>query len=114
MSELPESDFLENYLIGTLTENDGEYSFRYNFKNAFPKAYLKIWEFPDVNKIYNDAETRKFVNKLIPPKNYMYLDIALKTANLTEYDEWELLKFYGLRSDDNAVLYETLPEGAII
>ena len=113
MSEPPNSNFTQNYLIGMLSENNGKYSFQYSFKNDFPLSFLKIQEFPDVGKTYGDSETRKFISKIIPPENYEFINLALETANLTEYDEWELLKHCGQSAEGNAFLYTELPKGAI-
>jgi hypothetical protein len=115
MSEAPDSAYNENYLIGILTEDDGDYSFRYKFNGKFPKEYLKIREFPDAGKIYTGQEVTRFISRILPPGNRPDINKFVKLAGLSEYDTWGMLKFYGLRVTDGSLcLYENLPEGATV
>jgi hypothetical protein len=101
-------------LIGELTEENGEYSFRYMLGNTFPEWFLQIDEFPDPVKKYGNDEVRPLIRRLIPEPDSIYLQPALKAANLNEYDEWGLLKCYGQRNmQEDVYLFEEMPEQVI-
>ena len=102
------------HLIGVLSENDGKYQFEYRFNGVFPRKYLKIREFPDISRVYYDEEARPFVERLLPERDHWLIDKILDLPGLEEYDEWELLKYYGQKnSREDAYLYENLPERVI-
>jgi hypothetical protein len=102
-------------LIGVLSENNGEFRFEYKLGGEFPYWWLAIEEFPNCNKIYDDKETRKYVNRIIPEPNSVYINNFLKNANLEKYDEWGLLKYCGAFDfRDETTLTETLPKGAYL
>jgi len=102
-------------LIGILSEANGEYQFEYKLGGYIPEWFLVIDEFPDVSKRYNGSQVEKFVKRIIPKKDGLYINELLEGANLKEYETWEMLKVFGLRNmREDAYLHETLPEGAII
>jgi len=109
------SRYPENYLIGIISEENDQYRFEYKLGGEFPKQYLRIQEFPDADKSYGDKEASNFVKRLIPRRNGPFIARALEKSCLTEYDEWELLKFYGSRNEQqDCFIYETLPEKSIV
>jgi hypothetical protein len=102
------------YLIGELTEENGEYTFEYKLGGSFPKWFLQIDEFPDPNTIYHNDVVHSFISRFIPARNQKHVGKALNAAGLTKYDEWELLKYFGpLNMKEDAYLYESLPQGVI-
>jgi len=102
-------------LIGELTEKNGKYSFKYRLGGVFPEWYLELDEFPDPVKIYGDEEVRPLINRLIPKPDSVYIKPALKEANLTEYDEWGLLVYYGRRNmKEDVYFFESILERAVI
>lgn len=103
------------YLLGILSEENGNYRFEYKWGGEVRNHILALHEFPNVCKVYEGAEVERFVNRLIPHKESIYIEDFLQKANLKEYDAWELLKAYGrVNMNDDAFLYETLPEGTIL
>ena len=103
-------------LIGILTENNGEYRFEYKLDGKVQKWFLVIKEFPDVTQVYTGEVVKKFVDCFVPERDHWGIDDYLEQAGLSEYDEWELLKFLGPRGirSGNFFLHESLPEGVIV
>ncbi len=102
-------------LIGILSEDNGKYRFEYKLDGKIQEWFLLIDEFPDVNKRYEGNDVCKFVSRMIPQRDSIYIDELLKSANLNEYDEWEMLKVFGQRNmKQDAYIYEHLPMGAIL
>jgi hypothetical protein len=102
-------------LIGELTEDDGEYTFRYRLGGTLPEWFLLLDEFPDVTKVYKGEEVRPFINRNIPRPDSKYLDLFLKEAGVTKYDEWALLSYQGkFNPREDAYLYEKIPAEAIV
>jgi hypothetical protein len=103
-------------LIGELSETDSGYQFKYRLGGSLPEWFLLLDEFPDVTKVYNGSDVERFIGRIIPSRNSKYLSGLLASANMTEYDEWELLKVFGLRniSPQDAFLHEHLPEGTVV
>ena len=90
-------------LIGELTEKKGKYSFRYTIKKDIVEFYLKIKEFPDIDKIYDDSEVRPFIDRMISYEE-----------NIGEkHNEWYILKnCYDIK---NKIFFEEeIPENTII
>ena len=104
------------HLIGILTElSEGNYQFEYKLDGKFQEWYLLIKEFPDPKKVYNGSDVERFINRLVPKRSSPYLELLLESANLKEYNEWEMIKVFGLRNmKDDAFLFEKLPERVVI
>ena len=109
-------------LMGILTELEkGKYQFEYKL-GGMPvrerQGRLTIDEFPDIRKIYtsdNGNEVENFIYRIIPREDDFYAKASLKSAKLTEYDVWELLKVFGLRNmREDAYLHEVLPKGTTV
>jgi hypothetical protein len=76
---------------------------------------LIINEFPDVTQIYTGIEVENFIFRIIPREDNIYVKGIMKTANVTEYDVWELLKALGcFNPQEDVYLHEILPEGTIV
>lgn len=103
-------------LIGELTEENGEYQFKYRLGGTFPEWYLQLREFPYADKEYSGDDVYRFVKRLIPARNDNYIRSWLRDAKLRKYDEWGLLKFYGKRNviQADAFIYEDIPQEAVI
>jgi hypothetical protein len=65
-------------LIGELTEENGEYTFKYRLGDTLPEWYLKLEYFPDITKIYKGAEVRPFVEVIVPDRNLWCMSKALE------------------------------------
>ena len=103
-------------LIGILTEvSEGNYSFEYKLDGKVQEWHLPIREFPDVTKTYNGSDVERFIDRFVPKPDDWYIHLALESANLQEYDVWELLKAFGARNKrEDAFLFESLPERIIM
>lgn len=103
-------------LIGILSENNGRYTFEYKLGGKLQEWFLRIDEFPDLTRTYDGEEVEKFIYRLIPPKDNIYIPEFLKTYNLPCYDVWEFLKAMGSHnpSRQDAFLYEKLPKNCIL
>jgi hypothetical protein len=104
-------------LIGELCEENGEYTFEYKVGGKFHEWFLRLKEFPNPQKVYKGDEVRPFIEMYIPEKNSKYLQQALKSANLSEYDEWGFLEYIERIKFDphgHAYFYKDIPQGAII
>ena len=102
-------------LIGILTELEKEkYQFEYKIGSS-RKPYLRISEFPDVNKVYTGEDVDNFIYRIIPRRDNKYANAIMAGHNITEYDVWNLLIACGTSdSQDDAYLYEELPEGTVV
>lgn len=112
-------------LIGILTElkpgpnepygQRGEYQFEYTLGKIPPKEYLKIEHFPDMTTIYTGSNVLKWLANYLPASNgKRFFETLLKTAGLTEYDEWEWLKSMGQRNvNTNVLLFDEIPKEII-
>jgi hypothetical protein len=103
-------------LIGILSEVDGQFQFEYKLGNKRRESFCYLDEFPVQDKVYVGAEADKFVYRMIPRKDHRFINELLASANLKEYNVWEMLKVFGQRnvSKQDAYLYEALPEGTVI
>lgn len=104
------------HLIGMLSQlDDGEYQFEYKLQNTAECECLVLPIFPNIYRIYNDAETRVLLDDYLPSENdTAFMREILKKTGLDHYDEWEWLRvFESADSDSETILCETLPEGTI-
>lgn len=104
------------HLIGILSQNDdGEYQFEYKLDDSVICDSLILSIFPNVDKVYNDAETRILLEDYFPSENdTVFMRDILKKSGFKHYDEWEWLKtFESDDTDSETILYETLPEDII-
>jgi hypothetical protein len=62
------------FLIGELSEENGEYRFEYKLGGYFPRWYLQLDEFPQADKVYRGEEVRPFVEKIVPKRDSVYID----------------------------------------
>ncbi|MCL2009858.1 MAG: hypothetical protein FWG71_04855 [Synergistaceae bacterium] len=101
-------------LIGILTELEKEkYQFEYKTNGSRNRA-LMISEFTDPSKVYTDDEVNNFIYRIIPKRDNIYCKGIMKTHGIAEYDVWNLLVACGQDSfQDDAYLYEELPEGTV-
>ena len=99
-------------LIGILTELEKE-RYRFEYKTGGCNVFrLMINEFPDVAKVYSDYEVDKFIYRIIPRPDKMYVGGIMKRHDIAEYDVWRLLVACGKSGvHDDAYLYEELPIG---
>ena len=109
---------LHRHLIGTLSllENK-EYQFSYNLDDDSPICRnLVLSSFPDIHKIYGNAETRTLLDDYLPSENdTAFIAEILKKTGMDYYDEWNWLLTFDADSDADTetCLFETLPDDVI-
>lgn len=104
------------HLIGILSQHDnGEYQFEYKLDDSVICKSLLLSIFPDINKTYNDTETRVLLDDYFPSENdTVFMRDILKKSGFNHYDEWEWLRtFESADPDSETILYENLPEDII-
>ena len=78
-------------LIGTITKNGAEYSFRYENPDDV-KWYQIIKPYKDTHRTYGTEEVKSLIRRMVPTdENAYYVPMYLKQYSMTEFDEWELL-----------------------
>jgi hypothetical protein len=98
---------------GISPEQNGEYEFEYLISGKFHEYCLRLPDFPDPLKIYNNNETRSLLEKYLPVPGSRWFAKSLEVAGLLEYNEWEWLKHFGKQNPDKPYLCENLPESVI-
>jgi hypothetical protein len=99
---------------GVSPEQQGVYEFEYQISGKFHENCLYLHKLDDPSKVYDNSEIAHITKNWLPQPNSIWLDGLLKTAGLTEYDEWEWLKYFGkVERQHDAFLYENLPEDVI-
>ena len=104
-------------LIGILTEiNEGNYQFEYKLNGKVQEWHLPLKEFPEVTKTYNGRDVQKFIDRMIPNKEYKFIKQALESVDMAEYDAWEMLRRFGKKGDsrNEVFLLDNLPERTVI
>ncbi|MCL2860677.1 MAG: hypothetical protein FWF46_09130 [Oscillospiraceae bacterium] len=83
------------YKVGTLYKEDNGYHFKYNLeevKKAMEKGFTLLIPFPNINATYDNPELFAIFGARVPDKKRPEIKKILETYDLTEYDEFELLK----------------------
>jgi hypothetical protein len=103
-------------LIGELSEENGEYTFKYRLCGKFPEWFLRLDEFPQANKIYKGNEVQPFVERKTPKRTSRFINQFMAQLGLTEYDEWAFLTYCGnaVVGSDETYLLTDLPKEVII
>lgn len=107
---------MHQHLIGVLSKLDNdEYRFEYKLDNSIESSRLLLPIFPDINKVYNDAETRVLLDDYLPSENdTAFIAEILKKSGMKQYDEWTwLLTFESDDANAEIFLYEELPNDVI-
>lgn len=107
---------MRQHLIGVLSKLDNdEYRFEYKLDNSIESSRLLLPIFPDINKVYNDAETRVLLDDYLPSENdTAFIAEILKKSGMKQYDEWTwLLTFESDDANAETFLYEELPNDVI-
>lgn len=107
---------MHQHLIGVLSKLDNdEYRFEYKLDNSIESSRLLLPIFPDINKVYNDAETRVLLDDYLPSENdTAFIAEILKKSGMKQYDEWTwLLTFESDDANAETFLYEELPNDVI-
>jgi hypothetical protein len=105
----------KQYLIGELSFENNEYVFEYKLGDKLPKWHIVLDDyFPDTNRVYRGVEVRPFIEYIVPAADDEDIEDYLRSAGLTAYNEWELVKHYGKHDPrQNAYVYEKLPQGLV-
>lgn len=108
---------MHRHLIGILSQSDdGKYQFEYKLDDSPENMSLKLAIFPDLNRVYNNLETRLLLEDYLPSENdTAYIRQILRDSGQSEYDEWQwLLTFESDDPETSTVLYEELPDDIVL
>ena len=87
--------------IGTLSLEEGVWSFSYSQQFKAQKHLKPIVDFPDVNKVYQSTELPPFFAHRIPGLGQPKVQKIIEKEKIDESDELELLKRFGKLSISN-------------
>ncbi len=96
--------FLLNYknlLIGELSLKHGEWEFVYSEAFKDQDNIKPLIAFPIVNKLYKSSDLWPFFFTRIPSLHQPEIQEAIKSHNLNEHNEVELLKYFGKKTITN-------------
>jgi hypothetical protein len=83
----------ERYLIGELSKEDNEYTFRYTpIAPGKSDGFIKVHTFKDFSKVYKSNDLFFFFTSRLFDRRRPDLPKLLEQYGLEQYDEWELLK----------------------
>lgn len=90
----------EKYVVAKLYKKDNKYYFEYILNNvveAKKKGFTLLISFPNENNIYTSNRLFASFSSRLPDKRRPDIEKILKTYNMTDYDEFELLKRSGAK-----------------
>lgn len=87
-----------NYIVGQLSKNS-QYEFSYGFEieEAINKGFELVIPFEDVNKVYKRDTLFPTFSSRLPDSKRRGIEKILQKYDLTEFDEYKLLKRSGAR-----------------
>lgn len=91
----------EDLLVGTLSVEDGLWSFEYSDEYRQIDVFRPIVQFPDVNKKYESAKLWQFFASRIPSPARAEVQNILQQEHIKEDDTVSLLKRFGWRTVTN-------------
>lgn len=90
----------QSYKIAELYKSGNKYYFKYileNVKLALQEGFELLIPFPNVNATYESPNLFPSFASRLPDKRRPEINKILKTYNLDDYDEFELLKKSGAK-----------------
>lgn len=96
------NDIKENkkYIVGKLYKKENQYYFEYVTKNideAKNKGFTLLVSFPDEKKVYKKNHLFATFSSRLPDKRRPDITKILETYQMSNYDEFELLKRSGAK-----------------
>lgn len=87
-----------NFIIGELSRND-QYEFKYGFEveEAIENGFELLIPFVDLDKVYKSDTLFSAFSSRLPDRKRRGIENILKKYNMSEFDEYELLKKSGAR-----------------
>lgn len=88
------------YKVAELYKENGTYYFKYildNVKEAQEKGFELLIAFPQINALYENPHLFAVFGARLPDKRRPEIDVILNEYDMTEYDEFELLKRGGAK-----------------
>ena len=88
------------YKVAMLYKENGAYYFKYileNVKEAQNNGFELLVAFPQINATYENPHLFAVFSARLPDKKRPEIEKILKEYNMTEYDEFELLKRSGAK-----------------
>jgi|SRR5215813_5691768 len=96
----------EDLLVGTLSVQDGIWSFEYSDEFRHSDLLRPIVEFPDVSRTYESKELWQFFASRIPSPEHAEVEEILRREHIEEGDAVSLLKRFGRRTVANPFYLE--------
>jgi HipA-like protein len=97
----------DDLLVGTLSVEDGLWTFEYSDEFRQSDLLRPIVEFPDVNKEYESPELWQFFASRIPSSEQAEVEEILRREHIAEDDAVSLLKRFGRRTVANPFRLES-------
>ena len=88
------------YKVAKLYKENGTFYFKYileNVKEAQKNGFELLIAFPQINATYENPHLFAVFSARLPDKKRPEIEKILKEYNMTEYDEFELLKRSGAK-----------------
>ena len=100
--------FYRNLEIGTLSLNNGLWTFQYSEDFKKQEKIKPLTDFPDINKVYDFEELHPFFVSRIPGINQPRVKEIINAEHIDQNNEVELLKRFGKRTISNPFILETV------
>jgi HipA-like protein len=97
-----------NFVLGTLRFEQGNWYFEYSAEFKFQKPITPIIDFPDVEKKYQSDQLWPFFATRIPNLNQPFHEKKITTANINRKDAVSLLKVFGRDTITNPFQLQSL------
>lgn len=88
-------------LIGTLTYEDDQWTFKYSDEFRAEKSLNPIIDFPNTEKVYTNKQLWPFFASRIPSLNQPFQLEKIRKANIKPEDLTGLLRLFGNRTVTN-------------
>lgn len=90
----------KQYRVAELYKENGKFYFKYildNIKEAEKDGFTLLISFPSVNAVYENPQLFAVFSARLPDSTRPEIKEILDTYDMTEYDEFELLKRSGAK-----------------
>ena len=92
--------------IGSLSLDNGKWSFSYSDAFKAQKRLMPMIDFPDINKVYTSEELWPFFTSRIPSPAQPEVLLEIRRRNIDVDNEVSLLDVFGKRTITNPFLLE--------
>ena len=95
-------------LVGVLKLENDEWVFEYTEEFKHQEKIKPLPDFPNVNRVYQSKELYPFFLHRIPSPKQPKIQEEIKSHNVDETDEVELLRLFGRKSISNPFLLQSM------